>query len=100
MTRVKRFSFLIVSLIAASALKAQSSYRFDFGEGAAPKGYTKITPATRYTAAQGYGLEFDSVVTANTTDKKGVVQDDYLTSSRPFSFSVKLPEGAYNVKVT
>jgi lysophospholipase L1-like esterase len=99
MIRIKRFLFLMVSLIAASALAAQTSYRFDFGEGAAPKGYIKITPATKYAAAQGYGLEFDSVVTASTTAKKGGVQDDYLTSARPFSFSVKLPEGAYNVKV-
>lgn len=64
-----------------------NSFRFDFGT---QEGYTHVKPEQLYTPESGYGFDYGSTVT---------LKDDYITSDKPFYFSVKLPEGNYNVKV-
>ncbi len=83
----KILSLLI--LLAFLESNAQS-YKFDFAEGAVRKGHTKVTPDISYTPERGYGFEFFQ-------DLK--VATHYITSSKPFYFSIKVPEGNYNVKV-
>ncbi|MFL9484033.1 rhamnogalacturonan acetylesterase [Chitinophagaceae bacterium LWZ2-11] len=75
------------------------SYKFDFGSGPVEKGYIKITPETGYNPQTGYGIDCNSTVTSKTYKGKDALRDDYLTSDKPFYFSVKLPEGNYDVKV-
>ena len=96
----QKYFLLIMALCTLSFVQAQTgSYKYDFGEGPAPAGFTRVSPARIYSAKTGYGFEFNSSVTANRTGKTNNVEDDYVTSSKPFYFSVKLPEGNYNVKV-
>jgi lysophospholipase L1-like esterase len=89
----------LVLLAAAAALplsgaRAQSApERFVFGAGPAPAGWTLVTPDTAYTAARGYGFDRDSSVRAAAAGAEG------CTSDRSFFFSVRLPEGNYNVTV-
>jgi fibronectin type 3 domain-containing protein len=83
----------IGSLMAQSPL-----FKFDFGSGKAAKGFTKITPSTKFSYQTGYGFDQGSQVESvesGTTALTG----DYITSKKPFYFSVKLPEGNYDVKV-
>jgi len=68
----------------------QTAYRFDFGGGKAAAGHIQITPTNSYSEAVGYGFEPGADVT---------VADGCLTSTNPFYFSVKLPEGNYRVTV-
>jgi lysophospholipase L1-like esterase len=70
-------------------LNAQS-FRFTFGEANNKNGYTKVKSADVYSPARGYGFEFSDQLNFSGT---------YVTCSKPFYFSVKLPEGNYNVKV-
>ncbi|QOY96097.1 rhamnogalacturonan acetylesterase [Massilia sp. UMI-21] len=63
----------------ASQPQAGQALRFAFG-GAAPGGYTPVSPDTTYDAARGYGFE------------PGAPRGSY--------FSVDLPEGNYRVTVT
>lgn len=73
-------------------------YKFDFGGNRAAKGYTAITAASRYDDKLGYGFSHGSVVTA--VDNGGdVLKGDYITAAKPFYFSVKLPDGNYDVKL-
>jgi lysophospholipase L1-like esterase len=73
---------LLISLIVTSVSQAQTrSLRFDFSTG------NKIQ---NYTPEAGYGFDYGSVVTA---------KNGFITSDKPIYFSVKLPEGNYNVKV-
>ena len=76
-------------IVACIQLYAQS-YKFDFAAGNKKKGYTKVSPSEIYTSERGYGFEFSGDL---------ISFDDYITSNKPFYFSVKLPEGNYNVKV-
>lgn len=82
------------------SLPAQTrSFKFDFGEGEPAAGYTKVTPLTRYSPATGFGLDGQAVVTAQRTGRKTDPGEDYLSAGTPFYFSVKLPEGNYNINV-
>lgn len=62
--------------------------KFYFGNGKAPAGAIRISPASIYNDQAGYGFENGAVL-------KEVRQG--IGSEGPFFFSVKLPEGNYNV---
>ena len=62
--------------------------RYSFGSK--PKiGYTQVSASSSYTAEKGCGIE-----TVQCYEK-----DDFILGNKPFYFSVKLPEGNYNVKI-
>lgn len=90
--------FLLPFLLAGFLCKAQS-YKFDFGPGNVQKGYIQILPETKYSPEKGYGFEASSNLTGKNYKGKDGVKDDYISSEKPFYFSVKVPEGNYNVKV-
>jgi lysophospholipase L1-like esterase len=78
---------------------APTSFKFDFGSGAPAAGYTKVTPDLAYSDARGYGFEPGPAATA--VDRGGdPLRGDFITSDKPFSFSVRVPEGNYRVTVT
>ena len=80
------------------ALAQQTTFKFDFGTGKAASGYTAVTPDTKFSYQQGYGFDQGSVVAA--VDRGGnTLTGDYITSDKPFYFSVKLPDGNYDVKL-
>lgn len=97
---MKQQLFLAIAVLFSIFCPAQqTSYKFDFGTGKARKGYIAVTPGTKYNPETGYGFDFGSKVEA--ADRGGAsVKDDYITASGLFYFSVKLPEGNYDVKVT
>ncbi len=71
----------------AAAAPAPSILKFAFGNRAAEAGWTQVTATNTYSDRAGYGFDPD-------TELSGT---DYLTSEKPFLFSVKLPEGNYAV---
>jgi lysophospholipase L1-like esterase len=80
--------FLALALLAAGCASAQTDhFQFSFGEGPAQPGWIAVTPTNLYSAAAGYGFEPGAELSGN----------EYLTSEKPFLFSVKLPEGNYAV---
>ena len=96
---MKKFIFLATTvLLSVLGHAQQTSFKFDFGSGKAAKGYTKITPESIYNTQAGYGFDAGSKV-KSVTNGGTAVTNDYITALNPFSFSVKLPEGNYDVKV-
>lgn len=81
-------------------LAGATSYKFDFGGTAIPQGYIGVLPYMTYDPAKGYGLEFSEGITSysNHVEIRDPRMQDYVTSKKPFYFSVKLPEGNYHVK--
>lgn len=92
------FYFFLALLFAQTAI-GQTAYKFDFGNGKTANGYTQVLPETKYDPQTGYGFEFSPTLTAKSYKGSDALRDDYITSDKPFYFSVKLPEGNYNVKV-
>lgn len=80
---MNRLALLALGLLVALGAEAQS-FKFDFTIGKKVKeGYTKITPADRYSDEKGYGYD----LIASPEEK----------STAPFFFSVSVPDGNYLV---
>ena len=77
----------------------QTSFKFDFGSGKTAAGYIQITPDSKFDYKTGYGFDQNSTVESVDRDGDPLVAD-FVTSDKPFYFSVKLPDGNYDVKVT
>jgi lysophospholipase L1-like esterase len=90
---------LSAAMMCCIAAQAQTDYKFDFTPGKAVSGYKQVMPETNYTAEKGYGFDRNAVVKTESTGGKNALQDGYTTADKPFYFSVKLPEGNYDVKV-
>jgi lysophospholipase L1-like esterase len=73
--------------------------RFDFGSGAVAEGWTKVDEGTVYSAERGYGFEPGGELRGVATGGDPL-KGDFCTASGPFSFSIALPEGNYDVTVT
>lgn len=94
-----KMNLLVLLLFFPLVLLAQqTSFRFDFGSGSAAKDYIRITPGTKFNYQTGYGFDQGSMV--ESVDRGGnALTGDYITSKNPFYFSVKLPDGNYDVKL-
>ena len=73
-------SFIFVLLLSCADAQAQ---KFSLDNATARAGYTQVSSNTTYSDKLGYGFDLDT-----------------SPSSSPFYFSVRLPEGNYNVTVT
>ena len=89
------FSLLVLSFHA----QAQNVFKFGFGNGKNVKGYTKVTSNTMFNYQSGYGFDQASDVVSVQRNNKNNITSGFITSSKPFYFSVKLPEGNYDVKL-
>lgn len=90
---------VIGSLMTNSAGHAAPvTLKFDFGAGAVSPGYTQVVPQSVYSADAGFGFEPGADVKSE--DRGGdALRGDFVTSEKPFLFSVKLAEGNYRVTV-
>ena len=97
-----KFKFTLIITLISSAVFAQikTDYKFDFGSGKAEKGFTKVLPNDAYTAAKGFGFDFDSKVIAVDHGGKDLLKGDLVKSDLPFYFSVNVPEGNYKITLT
>lgn len=93
-------ALLIGAMVFAADLNAAVPTQFDFGTGTAAAGYTKVTPTTAFSTAQGYGFQpSKSAITAVSRGGTDVLKGDYCTSADSFSFSLALPIGNYTATV-
>jgi lysophospholipase L1-like esterase len=95
----QRITIIAAIFFTGNILIAQkTTFRFDFGSGKVAPGYIQIKPDTKFTYQSGYGFDQGSVV--ESVDRGGnALTGDFITSSKPFYFSVKLPDGNYDVKI-
>ncbi len=97
----RKVQFLSAVLLCSVNLYAQqkNNFKFDFGADKPAAGYTAVTPQTIYTDDAGYGFFKNDGLKTIAASKKKKATDDCITATTPFFFSVKLPEGNYDVKV-
>lgn len=89
---------IAVALLLNGASFAQTRFKFSFGNGHPVKGYTAVTPQTSFSYRRGYGFDQGSALQAVYRGGKNPLTASYITSTRPFYFSVQLPEGNYDIK--
>jgi lysophospholipase L1-like esterase len=95
-----RKTFFLAAGLSLNALNSQAhaqatGYKLDFGPGKVESGYTQVLPDMIYSPDRGFGFEPGAVVKG--IDRGGT---GLITSDKPFQFSVKVPEGSYQVTLT
>ncbi len=91
------FSFLIV-LVCSILFGQQTSFKFDFGGNRVEKGFIPITSTSKFDKKIGYG--FMDISGLKSIDRgENTLTGDFITSDKPFYFSVVLPEGNYDIKL-
>lgn len=76
----------------------QATFKFDFGGSRVENGYIPITENSKFDRKTGYG--FMDISGLKSVDNGGnVLTRDYITSDKPFYFSVVIPEGNYDIKL-
>ena len=91
---------LVFLFAGSTAFSQTTTFKFDFGSGKVAKGFTGLSPKNIYSEETGYGFEPSTPVTAVDRGGKDALTRDFVTSEKPFYFSVKVPEGNYRVRVT
>lgn len=91
------FSFLIV-LVCSLYFGQQTTFKFDFGGDRVEKGFIPINPTSKFDKKIGYG--FMDISGLKSIDRgENTLTGDFITSDKPFYFSVVLPEGNYNIQL-
>jgi lysophospholipase L1-like esterase len=91
-------AFILTMSSVTSA--AVTPMKYDFGSGAAAEGYIQVLPEHIYTDESGYGFEPEAAVTGIDRGDSDALRRDFVTSDKPFLFSIRLPEGNYRVTMT
>ena len=95
-----KFFTLVFFVFVLQTITAQTnSFKFDFGEGNPAKGFIKVTPQTIFDYQNGFGFDRNNSVQSVKRKGSNILTSDFITSNKPFFFSVKLPEGNYTVKL-
>lgn len=98
---IKASHFLLIPCLVSGLAHGEElkPLKFDFGSSRAAPGTIAVEPSCNFTTARGHGFEFGAKPTSE--DRGGDPWGgDFLTASGGFCFSVELPEGNYNVRVT
>jgi lysophospholipase L1-like esterase len=91
-------SFLILIISHALFAQQKTAYKFSFGKKEIP-GYIKVDPSQKYQPEVGYGFDFETTPIAIDREGKKPLTSGFVTSNKPFFFSIKLPEGNYDIKI-
>lgn len=96
---MKKYILVLAACAFVQLLAAQqTSFKFDFGGKRVASGYLYVGTETRYTEQTGYGFTAGTGLTSY--DRGGAaLTGDFITADQPFYFSVKLPDGNYDVKL-
>lgn len=92
--RVGVLMIFICSLMFAQ----QTAFKFDFGGNRVEKGFIPINSTSKFDRKIGYGLM--DISGLKSVDNGGnALTGDFITSDKPFYFSVAIPEGNYDIKL-
>ena len=88
-------------LLCISAINVFSeTYRFDFGSGETAENFTKVLPNQSYSESAGFGFESNSESVQTVIRNSGdALFQDYITGEKEIFFSVKVPQGNYDLTV-
>ena len=93
---MKNLISLLAVFFCATIFAQQTSFKFDFGGDRVENGFIPINATSKFDKKVGYG--FMDISGLKSVDNGGnALIGDFITSGKPFYFSVAIPEGNYNV---
>lgn len=93
---MKNWISLLTVFFCATIFAQQTTFRFDFGGDRVENGFTPINTTSKFDRKIGYG--FMDISGLKSIDNGGnALTGDFITSDKPFYFSVAIPEGNYNI---
>jgi lysophospholipase L1-like esterase len=97
---IKKITTLLLLFSPAISAQQITNWKFSFGPAKEVPGYIKVDPTIRYSPETGYGFDFGTIPFAIDRGGKKPLTSGFITGDRPVFFSVSLPEGNYNIKLT
>jgi lysophospholipase L1-like esterase len=95
---LNHFAFAAALACAGYATATENTpLKFAFGDRTPEAGWTQMAATNVYSAKAGFGFEPGLPRQSEATAGAEISGKDFLTSEKPFLFSVKLPEGNYAV---
>ncbi|WP_261511893.1 rhamnogalacturonan acetylesterase [Chryseobacterium paludis] len=96
---MKNWIIIMTVFICSSISAQQTTFKFDFGGSRTQDGFIPITEHSKFDRKTGYG--FMDISNIKSVDRGGnALKGDFITSDRPFYFSVILSEGNYDIQLT
>lgn len=94
----KYLLLVVVFSLTTKAINAQIDKVFEFGLVTSAVSSNVVNDPVRYNSTDGYGFDFENIdkLRIDVSKKKG---SGFCTSELPFYFSVRVPEGTYEVNV-
>jgi len=93
---MKNWISLLAVFFCATIFAQQTNFKFDFGGKRVEKDFISITSTSKFDKKIGYG--FMDISGLKSVDNYGnALTGDFITSEKPFYFSVAIPEGNYNI---
>lgn len=93
---MKNWISLLTVFFCATIFAQQTNFKFDFGGNRVENGFIPITSNSKFDKKIGYG--FMDISGLKSVDNGGnSLTGDFITSDKPFYFSIAIPEGNYNV---
>ncbi|UFH32868.1 rhamnogalacturonan acetylesterase [Chryseobacterium sp. C-71] len=87
---------LLIVFFCATIFAQQTTFKFDFGGSTVENGFIPINSTSKFDKKIGYG--FMDISGLKSDDNGGnALKGDFITSDKPFYFSVIVPEGNYNI---
>jgi lysophospholipase L1-like esterase len=99
---MKKLFFLFFFVSSNVLLAQKTAYKFEFGTNKPQAGFIGIDEMSIYQASKGYGfLPSDAAIQSVERNLRSPSYNShFITADKPFYFSVDLPEGNYDVKMT
>jgi len=87
-------------LYTFNTMAQQTNFKFQLGCGKVPKGYLQIGSGSVFSEKMGYGIDLGSKAKIIDRGGQNPIKHSFMTSDKPFFFSVNVPEGNYKVTLT
>ncbi|QQQ30419.1 rhamnogalacturonan acetylesterase [Chryseobacterium indoltheticum] len=95
---MKNWMKFLTLFLSSFLLAQQTTFKFDFGGNRIENGFIPISSNSKFDKKIGYG--FMDISGLKSVDNGGnALTGDFITSDKPFYFSVAIPEGNYNIQL-
>ncbi|WP_228445051.1 rhamnogalacturonan acetylesterase [Chryseobacterium indoltheticum] len=95
---MKNWMKFLTLFLGSFLLAQQTTFKFDFGGNRIENGFIPITSTSKFDKEIGYG--FMDISGLKSVDNEGnALTGDFITSDKPFYFSVAIPEGNYDIQL-